>query len=355
MTAQKHHLILSGLVALGILTFLFAVSDILFPFVVSFIIAYFLHPLVTRMHSCGVPRTIATFSILSFFFIILGILILMLAPPLYRELSALVTVFPAYLAHTKEAWHPEISGFLEHFSPDILSQVTTGLSNISSYALTFLVNVSKNIWNSGMTLLNLLSLIFITPLVTFYILRDWNHIAATFYRLLPPEYSPLITEQLRRIDRTLAGYLRGQINVCICMAVFYTIGLLSTGLHFSLVVGMTSGLLTFIPYVGVAFGLSASLLIAAFQFNDLFSFVLVISIFLSGQLIEGVFITPRLVGNKIGIPPAWIIFGLLAGGSLFGFTGMLLAIPVSAVIGVIIRFTVEQYWASSFFRTTKHL
>lgn len=353
MVTHKRYMITFGILTLAVLAFLCSISNVLFPFVVSLIIAYFLHPVVTRIHACGISRTLATSFILSLFFIVLGLLTLLLAPSIYHELSTLVTELPGYVTLAKEELLPEISRFLRHFSPDILSQIMTSLSDVSSYFITFLVDVSKNIWNSGMTLLNVLSLIFITPLVTFYILRDWNYIVTTIRRLLPPKYLPTIQEQLSRIDHTLSGYLRGQINVCLCMAVFYTISLFSIGLHFALVVGITSGLLTFIPYIGVVFGLTVSLLIAAFQFSDPLSLGLVIGIFILGQMIEGMFITPKLIGSKIGLHPVWIIFALLAGGSLFGFTGMLLAIPVSAVIGVLIRFSIEQYLASSLFRTKK--
>ena len=353
MLTQKNYFLIGGIILISIIAFLCLISNILFPFVISLIIAYFLHPAVTRLHRLGISRTLATFGIMSVFFISFGALLILLAPTLYNELEMLVTHIPEYFASAKQVVFPKLSNLLHHFSPDTLSQIMTGLSDFSTYFLSFMMNMTKNIWDSGVALINILSLIFITPVVTFYVLRDWKHILECIHTLFPPKYRPAIETQLQRIDETLSGYLRGQIHVCLCLSIFYVISLSLVGLDFALFVGITSGILAFIPYVGVFFGLITSLIIAFFQFGDSFHLLLVLAVFILAQILESMFITPKLVGDKVGLHPVWVIFGMLAGSSLFGFTGLLLAIPVSAVLGVLVRFSREQYLASPLFTTKK--
>lgn len=330
--------------------FLCSVSNILFPFIVSFIIAYFLHPTISRIERIGISRPIATLGIMSLFFASMGLIFLFVAPALYSELLMLINKLPEYIHFAQEELVPKLSTLANKISPDLMATVTKNIGNFSSHALTFFLKLSSNILNSGVTLVNILSLIFITPIVTFYTLRDWKKITVSLERLYPPRYATTIHEQILHIDQTLSGYLRGQINVCLILSVFYVLALSLIGIEFSLFVGIISGMLVFIPYVGVMVGLTISCIIAFLQYGDLFHMLLITAIFVIGQVMEGFFITPKLVGDKVGLHPVWIIFGMLAGGSLFGFTGVLLAIPLTAVIGVLVRFSIQQYLASSLFQ-----
>jgi predicted PurR-regulated permease PerM len=352
MLQRSHLFIWIGIIGVPLL-FLCLVHDILFPFVVSFIIAYFLHPTVNRIHRYGISRTIATFGIMSIFFIILGSILVFLLPALYGELITLATKIPEYITLAKTEFFPKLDKFLDRFSPNLMHKLMDNLGNLSSYLITFLINVSKNIITSGATLVNILSLIFITPVITFYVLRDWNKIMTHIPKLCPPAYTDTIHEQISLIDRTLSGYLRGQIHVCFILSIYYVIGLALIGLDFSLFIGIMSGMLAFIPYVGILVGLATGLVIAFLQYGDLLHLLLVLTVFATGQALEGAVFTPRLVGNQVGLHPVWIIFGLFAGGSLFGFTGILLAIPITAVIGILVRFGISKYLASSLFRKKK--
>ncbi len=204
--------------------------------------------------------------------------------------------------------------------------------------------------SSGVALTNLLSLLFITPVVAFYLLRDWDRLVVQIDALLPRQHRDTVRTQLLEINRNLAGFARGQATVCLVLAIFYATGLSVIGLEFGLVVGLGIGFLSFIPYVGSITGLIVSLGIALAQFPTWGPVGLVLGFFVLGQILEGYVLTPRLVGNRVGLHPVWVIFALLAGGALFGFVGLLLAVPVAAVIGVLIRFAVVQYRDSRYFR-----
>ena len=198
--------------------------------------------------------------------------------------------------------------------------------------------------------LSLASLLVITPVVTFYLLRDWDHLVARVDSWLPRHYAGTVRVEVRKVDEILAGFVRGQSSVCVILALFYAIGLTLAGLNFGLVIGLVAGLLSFIPFVGSAVGFVASVGMALVQFDDWLRIGIVAAIFVIGQAVEGNFLTPKLVGDRVGLHPVWVIFALLAGGFLFGFVGVLLAVPVAAVVGVLTRFLMAQYLDSTFHR-----
>jgi predicted PurR-regulated permease PerM len=190
----------------------------------------------------------------------------------------------------------------------------------------------------------------ITPVVAFYLLRDWDRIVIQIDSWLPRRYAETIREQVRAVDATLAGFLRGQGTVCLILAVYYGLGLSLAGLDFGLVIGLVAGLLSFVPYVGAIVGLLLSVGLALVQFDAWMPIAIVAAVFILGQVVEGNFLTPKLVGESVGLHPVWIIFALLAGSALFGFVGLLLAIPATAVVGVGVRFGLDRYLASAYFQ-----
>jgi predicted PurR-regulated permease PerM len=179
--------------------------------------------------------------------------------------------------------------------------------------------------------------------VAFYLLRDFDVMVAHIDGLLPRESAPTIREQVREMDRTIASYLRGQVNVCLLLAVFYGIGLSVAGLNYGVLVGILSGLVSFIPFVGALTGFVVATVIAIFQFDDMMRIFIVVGVYGFGQFLEGNILVPRLIGSKVGLHPAWVIFGMLAGGAILGFVGVLLAVPISAIIGVLVRFATQRY------------
>jgi predicted PurR-regulated permease PerM len=210
--------------------------------------------------------------------------------------------------------------------------------------------VFSHLVTGSLAVFNVLSLVFITPVVTFYLLRDWKTVTRLVDSWLPRAHAETIRTQLRAIDVTLAGFVRGQAMVCVALASFYGLGLTVVGLDLGLVVGLAAGLGSFIPYFGTVSGFVVGLGLAVAQSQDWTLAAMVAGVFVVGNLLEGNILAPKLVGEKIGLHPVWVIFALLAGGALFGFLGILLALPVTAVIGVLTRFALSRYLESSLYR-----
>lgn len=332
------------------LIFLVTVSDILLPFVVGILAAYFLDPAADRLELWGFSRTAATATITAIFFLLVISVSLLLLPVLYDQFIALARNIPVYVESFQKNSAPYIERVLSLFPENDPQQVEKAATGLSGYILKAAGALVKDVVQSSAALLSLLSLIFISPVVSFYLLRDWDKMVAKIDELLPREYAATIRAQIREINHTLAGYIRGQSNVCLLLGTMYAIGLSLIGLEFGLFIGFFTGLLAFIPYVGLLIGMVTGVAVAFFQFGDVPHIAAVLAVFVTGQILEGNFLTPRLVGEKVGLHAVWIIFGLLAGGSLFGFTGVLLAVPVTAVIGVLVRFMVSQYRNGSLYK-----
>ncbi len=279
-------------------------------------------------------------------FFIYIIMAIILVPLLYEQLISLLNKVPEYINMLNTKVLPSVSSFLSHIDDQTIEGAKSSISNVSGYILSFLTKLVSNIWSSGLAIVNLVSLVFVTPVVTFYMLRDWDKIVKKANSLLPPKYAPVIREQVKEIDRTLSGYIRGQTNVCLLLGTFYAFGLTFAGLEFGFFLGMATGILSVIPYVGMLIGFVFGMIIAFFQFGDWVNIAIVGAVFAAGQVLEGNFITPKLVGDRVGLHPVWIIFGMLAGAALFGFVGILLAVPLTAIIGVLIKFVLQEYLKS---------
>ncbi|ADE14842.1 protein of unknown function UPF0118 [Nitrosococcus halophilus Nc 4] len=335
----------------GFLLFLLLVyllREILLPFVAGIAVAYLIDPLCDRLEDKGWSRTVAT-SLVTVGFILAVIVVLLLLVPLLRnQIMHLIEVLPSLIARVQDSTWPWLQTLQERWSVDI-SQLETTAREQAGTVVSWIVQALGKLLSSGLALANLLSLIFITPVVAFYLLRDWNNLVARVDDLLPRKYAPVIREQVKLIDRVLSGFIRGQASVCLLLGTFYAVGLTLIGLDFGLMVGMSAGLLSFIPYVGTIIGFIAGIGLAFVQFSEWTPIALVAGVFVVGQILEGNFLTPRLVGTRVGLHPVMVIFALLAGGALFGFLGILLAVPVAAVVGVLTRFAIKQYVASHYY------
>lgn len=338
---------------LGLLFFIFIylVRGVLLPFVLGTLIAYFLDPAADKLEKWKFSRTLATTTIILSFFIIIGLLSLLIIPTLAHQIAGLVTDLPTYLVEIETKYEKQVFGWIGTLPESYMDNIKNAASNFSGIMVKFAGDMAGGLFQSGMAIINILSLILITPVVAFYLLRDWDVIKIRFFALLPRKYEKTIREQLLLIDDTLAGFIRGQINVCLLLGAFYAIGLSLVGLKFGILIGIMTGILVILPYVGLIFGMGVGLTIAFFQFGTLGGMFPILAVFIAGQVIEGNFITPKLVGEKVGLHPVWIIFGLLAGAALFGFVGVLIAVPVSAVIGVLIRFALSRYLTSQYYRS----
>lgn len=315
-------------------------------------VAYFLDPAADKLQKNGLSRGIATTILTGCFFLSLLVLSLIITPVISNQFSGLVAALPDYIVTFEQTYGEQIKERLGGLGAEQMEHIKTAINNISGTAIKLGGDLVANLFLSGMALINMLSLILITPIVAFYILRDWDSIIERVDNLLPRKHAHTIREQMHIIDDTLAGFIRGQINVCLILGTYYAIGLSLAGLKFGIVIGLATGFLVIFPYVGLMLGMSIGLGVAFFQFGDMASVLTVLAVFVTGQMIEGYFITPKLVGEKVGLHPVWIIFGMLAGAALFGFVGILLAIPITAVIGVLIRFATKQYQASSYYNDT---
>ncbi len=324
-------------------------SGILLPFVAGMAVAYFLDPVADWLEERQLSRAIATTIILLAFFLLMALLMTLLFPLLQRQVVDLFGMIPGIIETIRAETLPWIEQTIADLPPETMEDIRSAAKEFAGNAVNWFTGVAGNLWKSGMAFFNLLSLIVITPVVAFYLLRDWDLLTAKINSWLPRRPAPIIRAQFIKIDRTLAAFVRGQSLVCLVLALLYGIGLTVVGLKSGLLVGLGTGLISFIPYVGAATGLIVGVGIAMFQFNEWLPIIIVVCIFLTGQTLESYFLTPRLVGDRVGLHPVWIIFALLAGGALFGFTCVLQAVPVAAVIGVLIRFAIDRYLESALF------
>lgn len=348
MTATQHlRFWLLGLLATGGLLWL--LSDMLFPFVAGMAIAYLLDPLADRLEAVKAPRWLATTLVLSGFFLIFTLVVVLIAPLIQSQIVGLVAAMPGYAGALEQALTPVFEAMRARISDAEFEQLRASVGQYVGSAVGWVASLVGGVWRGGMAILDVISLMVITPIVAFYLLRDWDRLIAKVDTLLPRPYAETIRGLMAEIDQSLASFIRGQGMVCTILGIFYAVGLTIAGLNFGLLVGLGAGLVSFIPYVGSGAGLLVALGIAVFQFDDWTMWAIVAGIFMVGQVIEGNFLTPKLVGESVGLHPVWVMFALLAGGSLFGFTGLMLAVPVAAIIGVMVRFFIGRYLESHYF------
>ena len=333
-----------------LLIFLFLIRSILLPFVLGVFAAYFLDPAADKMEKMGLSRGISTLLITIGFFMGVTIVSLTIIPVIASQTAGLIAAVPGFVTDFETQYAPQLTERLGHITVIDVNQLKDMTSNMSGIAIKVMGDFLAGLLQSGMAIVNVISMILITPIVAFYLLRDWDRITSRLDSYLPRSQADTIRQQLAIIDRTLAGFIRGQINGCLILGTFYAVGLSLAGLKFGILIGLATGLLVIFPYVGLMLGMGTGLAVAFFQFDDIQSIFAVFGIFVIGQIVEGYFITPKLVGEKVGLHPVWIIFGMLSGAALFGFVGILLAVPATAVIGVLIGFALERYLHSNYYQ-----
>ncbi len=330
-------------------TAVYILRSVIMPFVAGIIIGYLFDPWVAKLKKAGINRTVGTFIVLGTVLIIIIPGIFLLLNAINEQIGKFLETAPQYIAAFLRRIEPVINNLQEHF-PGMDGEKIRGYirSNISNW-LKVGGNILKSLISSGFALINILSLLLITPVVAFYILRDWENIVKKADSLLPRKSKESIRQQAKEIDRTLAGFIRGQLSVCIILGSFYALGLYFTGLELGLLIGFLAGLISFIPYIGSISGFIVSIAVALAQFDSMTPVFHVVGVFIVGQFLEGNFLTPKLVGDSVGLHPVWIMFALLAGGVLLGFLGLMIAVPVAAVIGVFIRHAIKNYKNSSLY------
>ncbi len=339
-------------IVLGLLLWLF--SAVLLPFVVALALGYLLDPLVNKLERLGLGRAAATSLILVGSLVVVVLTVVLFMPMLGRQVSGLVQALPDLVKKAQgllaslgdQITHGWISKLLARvgINDSSLADIKDSASDYVNKIVSWLVAVFNGVVTRGAALLDLLSLIVITPVVTFYMLLDWRKMVGTIDGLIPPRDRETVRGIAHDIDQALAGFLRGQSLVCLFLAAWYGIGLSVIGLNFGLLVGIVGGVLSFVPYVGSLLVLVLSLLIAVVQgWPNWHLPAFALGVVLIGQFLEGNVLSPKLVGDKVGLHPVWLIFALLAFGSVWGFTGLILAVPVSSAIGVLLRFATKRY------------
>lgn len=327
----------------------FVFRGILLPFVLGMAAAYFLDPVADWLERRRLSRTLAATVLTIGFLVAVALFFVLLVPLLHSQLIGFVSRIPTYVDLIRVAAGDILTMIQANLPESAIARLREAAGGIATATLSWLGDVVSGIWSGGLALVNLLSLIVITPVVTFYLLRDWDRIVATVDGWLPRDHADTIREQVNLVNQTLAGFVRGQGLVCLGLGTFYAVALSLAGLEFGVVIGLGTGLISFVPYFGMLVGLCASVGLAFAQFDSWQPIAVVAGIFAVGQIVEGNFVTPKLVGDRVGLHPVWMIFALLAGGALFGFLGVLLSVPVAATIGVLMRFMISRYTASRLF------
>jgi predicted PurR-regulated permease PerM len=319
--------------------FIWAMSDVLMPFLAGAALAYFLDPVADRLEQKGLGRTSATALVtLLMVAIFVGVLLIVI-PAVITETRSLVEQLPTYGAALETYVESQLPQELDPASP-----LAEALSSLKDRLSDWSVDALRGAWTSGVAIIDFLTLLVITPVVAFYLLLDWDRMTAMIDGWVPRDHVDTVRTIASGIDDVLAGFVRGQMTVCGILGVFYAMALMLVGLQFGLAIGLFAGLISFIPFIGSIFGGALSIGVALFQFWDQPVMILAVAaVFFIGQAVEGNFLTPKLVGGSVGLHPVALMFALAAFGSWLGFTGLLIAVPTAAAIGVLGRFVLEQY------------
>jgi predicted PurR-regulated permease PerM len=347
MVTQRQVAFWIAALALTILA-LYVLRDILLPFVAGLAVAYLLDPLADRLQKLGLGRLGATLLILAVFILVLILLLVLVIPLMFHQMEAFIAGLPRYVARLQALAVERGGRLFERFGgEEALGQMQASLGDLLRQATGWLAGFLRGLWSGGQAIIGVFALLVVTPVVAFYLLVDWDRMLAAVDSWVPLRNRETVRSLARDINRAIAGFIRGQALVCLLLGTFYAVGLSAIGLNFGVLIGMTAGLLSFIPYVGSLTGLLISAGVALVQFWPDWTLILAtLGIFFAGQFVEGNILSPKLVGASVGLHPVWLMFALFAFGSLFGFVGLLLAVPLAAAVGVLARFALQQYLGS---------
>ncbi|HEX5635725.1 MAG TPA: AI-2E family transporter [Gammaproteobacteria bacterium] len=351
MTDSQKWLVLALVVSLGWLLLLLA--PVLTPFLVAALLAYLFDPMVNRLQQRKLPRTLAAALVLAGLSLVLVLLLLLLVPMLEQQIVWLIKQFPYYFEVIQQklpVWAERLGIDPALFNITALKQmVLDNLGNTLMKSGGIAVTLFESVSSSGMAIVAWISNLFLIPVVLFYLLRDWDVLLARIDELLPRGYQPLIKQLATESDLVLGGFLRGQLSVMLALALIYSLGLWLAGLELALLIGMLAGLVSFVPYLGFIVGIIAASVAMLLQTHELMSLLPIFMVFGVGQMLESMLLTPWLVGDRIGLHPVAVIFAVMAGGQLFGFVGVLLALPTAAVLAVLLRYAHQRYKSSTLY------
>jgi predicted PurR-regulated permease PerM len=333
------------------ITFLVMFSSILLPFVVGMALAYFLDPVADWLERRGLNRLMASMVILVGFVLIFALSLVLLIPVIVVQASEFISRIPEYVSKLQELIAGADTNLLPSWVQEQIASVKENFSRLLAEGAGFAGTLLTQIWNSGKSLIDVISLLVVAPVVAFYLLLDWDRMVDKVDSWVPRQHVGAVRQIARDMDGSIAGFIRGQGSLCIILGVYYAVGLSLIGLNFGLLIGLFVGMISFIPYVGSIIGLVLALGVALVQFwPDYVPIIMTLAVFFTGQFIEGNILQPKLVGQSVGLHPVWLMFALFAFGALFGFVGLLVAVPAAAAVGVLVRFALSRYLASDLYQ-----
>lgn len=340
-----------GFAVVLLLVLIWIFKSMLLPFVLGGAIAYLLNPIVNKICSKGVGRQTAVLVILGGFFVFLVTLLVVVTPILLREVTGFVESAPGYADKLWQLAQPHIIWVQEQLGYSITTdQLQAVLQDNMGKALQIGKGVLGSITTGGIAIVDFFTTVLITPVAAYFLMKEWPRVIAWAVDIVPRHHVAIVSGLAKQIDRKISGFMRGQITICLALGLVYAIALSIAGLNYGFVIGISTGVLSIIPFVGSTLGLVTSVVVAFLQTGGDLTFVgIVACIFFAGQLIEGNFITPKVMGDSVGLHPLWIIFSLMAGGALMGLVGMFLAVPAAAAIGVLASFAISQYKLSPYY------
>src|SRR5712692_9806940 len=326
--------------------------EILLPFVAGLVLAYLIDPLATRLERLGLNRLIATLIIIAAFIVGVVALILLAAPIIVRELAYFIEHFPTYVGQLHSLATDPSRPWLSKIVGEGLGNAEKSIGELTTLAAGWLAAFARSAWSGGRALISVLSLAVVTPIVACYLIYDWHKMIAVVDHWVPPARRDTVRALAREIDDTIGGFVRGQSAICLILGLFYALTLSLIGLNHAVLIGLAAGLISFVPYLGSLTGLVGSTCVAVAQFWPNWALISAVpAIFFVGQSIADYLLSPYFVGRRVNLNPVWLLFALFAFGYLFGFVGLLIAVPLAAAIGVLVRFALTQYYASPFYAT----
>jgi predicted PurR-regulated permease PerM len=318
--------------------------DILLPFVAGLALAYLLEPVVERLERLGVNRTVATLGIVGVFIVGVASVVVLAAPVLGAEIATFIEKLPDYIAQLQAFANDPHRPWLRKILGEGLADAEQSAGQIAALAADWIPTFLRRLWSDSAAVISMFSLLVVTPIVTVYLLIDWRHLIAVINRAIPTEERPIVLELAGELDDTIAGFLRGQGTICLILSLYYALALWAIGLNHGVLIGVAAGLISFVPYLGSLTGLLLSLCVAVLQFWPHWTMIpVVLGVFLAGQAIADYLLAPYFIASRVQLNPVSMMFAITAFGYLFGFVGLVIAVPLAAAIGVTIRFAMRQH------------
>ena len=340
---MKTDLRLNWLIATAIIGWLlYLLAPVLTPFIAAALLAYIGDPLADQLQRLKFPRTLAVITVFLLTFLLVGLLVLLVGPLIREQVQALFAAIPGIILEIEQVWLPRVANLLDVPLGDDVG-LGAFLSDYKEMAGSWGAKLLGSVSTTGSVLAAAVMSLFLIPILTFYLLRDWDYIVAHMGALVPESNRETVFKLARETDDVLGAFLRGQLLVMLALAILYSVGLSISGLEFAVAIGVVSGLVSFVPYLGFIFGITIASLTVVLEPNPLWPLIGVVLTFTIAQMIEGTVLTPKLVGDRIGLHPVLVIFAIAAGGQLFGFFGILMALPAAAVLSVMVRFAFDRY------------